>query len=110
PYDQHVALFREERHPTPVEDGSHVRYGYSSERLRSILEQGGLEVCDEGFVSGVVSQKLTNLLWKLTERVGLPLAWLIVLPLRALVILDKPLTRLLGYPHLCLAVRALKPA
>jgi len=110
PSDRHVALFREEQHPSQVEDGSHVRYGYSRERLRSILGEGGLEVCDEGFVSGFVSQKLTNLMWRLTERVGLPLAWLILLPLRALVILDKPLTRLLDYPYLCLTMRAIKPA
>jgi 2-polyprenyl-3-methyl-5-hydroxy-6-metoxy-1,4-benzoquinol methylase len=110
PFDEHNALFGETRHPSAVEDGSHVRYGYSPERLRSILEEAGLKVRDEGFVSGVVSQKLTNLMWRLTERVGLPAAWLIVLPLRALVVLDRPLTRMIGYPHLCVAVRAVKPA
>jgi 2-polyprenyl-3-methyl-5-hydroxy-6-metoxy-1,4-benzoquinol methylase len=110
PFDEHNALFRETRHPSTVEDGSHVRYGYSHERLRSILGEAGLELRDEGFVSGIISQKLTNLMWRLTERIGLPAAWLIVLPLRALVVLDGPLTRMVGYPHLCVAVRAIKPA
>ena len=110
PFDEHNSLFRETRHPSAVEDGSHVRYGYSHERLRSMLGEAGLEVRDEGFVSGVVSQKLTNLMWRLTELVGLPAAWLIVLPLRALVVLDRPLTRMVGYPHPCVAVRAIKPA
>src|SRR5262249_55591526 len=58
PFDGHRPLYTEERHPSPVEDGSHVRYGYSQERLRELVRNAGLEVESEGFVSGVVSQKL----------------------------------------------------
>jgi cyclopropane fatty-acyl-phospholipid synthase-like methyltransferase len=109
PYDAHRPLYSEERHPSSVEDGFHVRYGYSTQRLREIAEDAGLEVRSEHFVSGVVSQKLTDLMRRLTERVGLIAAWSILLPLRALVIADAPLTRMLRYPHLCVALCGVKP-
>jgi len=110
PFDGHRPLYSEERHPSPAEDGSHVRYGYSQERLRQVAQGAGLEVESEGFISGVVSQKLTDLLRRLTARLGRPAAWLIVLPLRALVVVDAPLTRMLGYPHLSVALCGVKRA
>jgi hypothetical protein len=110
PFDGHHPLYTEERHPSGVEDGSHVRYGYSAQRLREIAEQAGLEVRDEGFVSGVISQKVTNLMRRLSRRFGRPVAWLIVLPLRPLAVLDAPLSRLLGYPFLSVALSGSKRA
>jgi SAM-dependent methyltransferase len=109
PYEAHRPLYTEERHPSPVEDGSHVRYGYSPRRLRQLVEDAGMDVEDESFISGVVSQKLTDLMRRLSARVGLFPAWLIVLPLRLLVILDTPLSRALRYPHLSVALCAVKP-
>jgi SAM-dependent methyltransferase len=108
PYDGHRPLYTEEPEPSTEEDGSHVRYGYSRERLSQVADRAGLDVRDEGFVSGVVSQKLTDLMRRLTARVGLAPAWAIMLPLRALVIFDRPLTRLLGYPYLSVALCAVK--
>jgi SAM-dependent methyltransferase len=108
PFDGHRPLYTEEPHPTPVEDGSHVRYGYSQARLREIARGAGLEVADEGFVSGIVSQKLTDLMRRLTERLGLKAAWAMTLPLRALVLLDAPLSRLLRYPYLSVALCGVK--
>ena len=104
PSDAHHPLFSEEREPSDEEDGSHVRYGYSQERLRTIVQGAGLTVAQEGFISGVVSQKLTDLMRRLTERLGLAAAWALVLPLRPLVLIDAPLTRLLRYPHLSVAL------
>ena len=106
PYDAHRPLYTEELEPSPIEDGFHVRYGYSQQRLREIAAGAGLTIGAEGFVSGVVSQKLTSLMRWLTERLGLLPAWGLVLPLRALVVLDAPLTRVLRYPHLCVALCA----
>jgi SAM-dependent methyltransferase len=106
----HRPLFSEELQPSASEDGSHVRYGYSAERLRELVRQAGLEPSSEGLISGVVSQKVTNLMRRLTGRVGRPLAWLLVLPLRALVVLDAPLTRALRFPRLSIAVCAAKRA
>jgi SAM-dependent methyltransferase len=110
PFDGHHPLYSEERIPSPVEDGSHVRYGYSQERLRQIVRDAGLEVVDEGFISGVVSQKLTDLMRRLTERIGVPAAWALLLALRPLVILDAPLSRVLRYPYLSVALCGVKRA
>jgi SAM-dependent methyltransferase len=109
PYDGHRPLYTEEREPEPLEDGSHVRYGYSPERVREIAQAAGLQAHSEGFVSGIVSQALTNLMRRLTERFGLMPGWLAVLPLRAAVVLDAPLSRLLRYPYLSVALCALRP-
>ena len=85
-----------------------MRFGYSAERLREIAEGAGLEVESEGFVSGFVSQKLTNLMRRLTARVGRMPAWAIMLPPRPLVVFDRPLSRMLDYPYLSVALSAVK--
>jgi 2-polyprenyl-3-methyl-5-hydroxy-6-metoxy-1,4-benzoquinol methylase len=108
PYDAHHPLYSEDSHPSAVEDGSHVRYGYSQERLRQMAEGAGLQIMSEGFITGVVSQKLTSLMRRLTDWIGIRAAWLIVLPLRPLVILDAPLSRILRYPYLSVALCGIK--
>jgi len=108
PFDGHRPLYTEDPQPSPVEDGSHVRYGYSQERLRQIVTGAGLAVESEAFISGVVSQKLTDLMRRMSAGVGLMPAWLTVLPLRALALLDRPLSRLLHYPYLSVALCAVK--
>jgi hypothetical protein len=77
--------------------------------LRAILEGARLDVTTESYVSGVVSQKLTNLMRRATEFFGLRAAWLLILPLRALALADRPLTRLARVPYMCVAVIASKP-
>lgn len=109
PFDGHRALYSEDLDPSTVEDGSHVRYGYSPERLGQIAQGAGLEVSDEGYVSGMVSQKMTNLMRRLSVRFGVMTGWLLVLPLRPLVLLDGPLTRILSYPRLCVALVGVQP-
>ncbi len=106
PYAGHRPLYTEEREPSPLEDGSHVRYGYSREHLRAVAESAGLEVDGEAFVSGVVSQKLTDLMRRASERIGLFPAWLVLLGLRALVVLDAPLSKATRYPYLSVALCA----
>jgi SAM-dependent methyltransferase len=108
PFDAHHPLYTEEREPSPVEDGSHVRYGYSQARLREIVDAADLDVASEAFISGVVSQQLTNLMRKLSKRIGLLPAWMTLLPLRGLVAFDAPLSKLLRYPYLSVALCAVK--
>ena len=110
PFDGHHPLYSEDPEPRGVEDGSHVRFGYSQQRLRDLATAAGLEVESEAIVSGVVSQKLTTLMRRASARVGLPAAWALVLPLRLLVVLDRPLSRLLRYPYLSVALRGVKRA
>jgi SAM-dependent methyltransferase len=108
PYDRHRPLYTEDPEPSGVEDGSHVRYGYSQEQLARVIEAAGLEVMHETFVTGVISQKLIDLMRRLTERIGLLPAWLVVLPARPFIVFDRLLTRALGYPYLCVALRGVK--
>jgi SAM-dependent methyltransferase len=108
PYAEHRPLYTEEPNPSPVEDGSHVRYGYSQQQLRALAEDAGLEVVGEDFISGVISQKLTNLMRRLSGRLGVPLAWALTLPLRPLAVLDAPLSTLLRYPRLSVALQGVK--
>jgi 2-polyprenyl-3-methyl-5-hydroxy-6-metoxy-1,4-benzoquinol methylase len=41
PFEGHRPLHTEERHPSGAEDGSHVRYGYSQQRLRELAQAAG---------------------------------------------------------------------
>jgi SAM-dependent methyltransferase len=109
PFSGHHPLHTEEPNPSAVEDGSHVRFGYAPSRLREIAQAAGLSVTSEGFLSGIVSQRLTNLMRRLTERFGVAVGWATTLPLRPLVLLDRPLTRLTRYPCLSVSMSAVKP-
>jgi 2-polyprenyl-3-methyl-5-hydroxy-6-metoxy-1,4-benzoquinol methylase len=89
------------------EDGRHVRWGYTHAEVREIFEECGLQVVAEEYVSGVVSQQLTNL-WRMLKRENATLAWTVVLPLRLLYFLDAPLTKTFNYPHHCIGMVAVK--
>lgn len=108
PFEGHHPLYTEDPHPSGVEDGSHVRFGYSQAQLARLAHDAGLDVVEQSFVTGVLSQKLTSLMRWLTSRLGLLPAWIIVLPLRAVVIVDRPVTRMLRYPYMCVALRGVK--
>jgi SAM-dependent methyltransferase len=84
---------------SPTENGGHVRWGYTRDRVAEIFDSAGLTLIDQGRVSGVVSQILTNTMRRGEERRA-RLGWAIVLPLRPLQVFDRSLTRLLGRPEL----------
>lgn len=106
PFKGHKALLGEEL--SDHEDGGHVRWGYSCDEVRMLLERCGLSTISEGRISGVVSQQLTNL-GHLLDRVGTRYAALLALPLRVLQCLDRPLTLLTDYPFLCIGVVSTRP-
>lgn len=85
------------------EDGGHVRWGYGHEEMARLFAAAGLRVIAQEHVSGVVSQRITDLMRR-AQQVHLTLGWAVVLPLRLLQVLDRPLTRLLHWPLLCIAV------
>lgn len=94
----------------PIEDGGHVRRGYSEEMLRELCEVAGLEVVEVSYCSGLLSQKFTGLLRRLSA-ISYPFAWLVVLPLRLLPpLLDTLLSRLTGWPDYSICLVALKPS
>ncbi len=107
PFAGHKALLGESL--SQVEDGGHVRWGYTAQELRSIFSGAGLEVVAEGYLSGIVSQSITNLSRRLTTVVGTHVAWALTLPLRLFRWLDRPLTSLFKRPYLAIGVVGVKP-
>jgi 2-polyprenyl-3-methyl-5-hydroxy-6-metoxy-1,4-benzoquinol methylase len=81
-----------------MEDGGHVRRGYTEEALRSLCKTAHLEVLEIGYCSGYTSQKITGLL-RFLGRLHYLLGWAVVLPLRAIPPLVDPLiSQLTRYP------------
>ena len=97
-----------------TEDGGHVRWGYTHYELQTLLRRHGLEVVVAEYVSGVISQQITNLFRVLSlGRAGstwATIAWLLTFPLRTFQFFDPALTKLLNYPHMSVAVVGSKPS
>jgi len=105
PYKHYRHLFGDKL--SVSEDGGHVRWGYTHEEIRRLFDQYGLEVQVEGYISGFVSQQITNL-QRILSRLQGKLAWAFTFPLRVFQWVDRPLTRVLGYPHLSIGVVGVK--
>jgi SAM-dependent methyltransferase len=71
----------------PTETGWHVRRGYNKSMLLELLEICGLRCEEISYCSGVISQRVTRLMWWAAALHPL-LGWVIVLPLRPLTLLD----------------------
>lgn len=85
-----------------VEDGRHVRKGYTPERLRSLSEQAELEVLEIGFCSGWSSQKVVILLRGLQTHIGYAPAWALTFPLRLVPLLLDNLSAALPPYTICM--------
>ncbi len=92
-----------------VEDGSHVRKGYSPAMLQELCDLSGLKCEEISYCSGFFSQKITALQnW--LSRISFSFSWCITLPLRVLPILfDRPLAFLLNWPYYSICMVAYKP-
>jgi len=90
-----------------VEDGGHVRWGYTHKELKDMFNEYGLDVCVQDYISGYLSQQLTNLM-RITGKVNKILARVIVFPLRVFQIFDRPVTKLLKYPFHCVGIVGVK--
>ncbi|HEX7242282.1 MAG TPA: methyltransferase domain-containing protein [Longimicrobiaceae bacterium] len=90
-----------------VEDGGHVRWGYTHEELERLFAEQGLETTAKEYVSGWVPQKIMNLMRRV-GRVNAMAGWALTFPLRVFQPLDAPVTRMTGYPHLSVGVVAVK--
>ncbi len=92
-----------------IENGEHVRKGYSANGLKLLCSQSGLEVKKITFCSGLLSQKITFLFRKLSN-INLLFGWLIVLPLRILpVLFDRLVTNVFHWPYFSICLEAIKP-
>lgn len=108
PSHDHRPLFGERAHLSGVEDGRHVRWGYSQEQLASVLVAAGLEPVEFLHFGGYLTQRLCGVIWRL-QRISLPLAWVLTFPLRAVTLVDDRLTARLGIAFMSLGAVARKP-
>jgi 2-polyprenyl-3-methyl-5-hydroxy-6-metoxy-1,4-benzoquinol methylase len=93
-----------------VEDGGHVRYGYSHDDLRRLAEQAGLQVTALGHLVGPLSQGLFRAYFQLGQVNGL-LGWLATVPFRPFPpLLDGLLGRILPIPPYCVSAVLTRPA
>jgi 2-polyprenyl-3-methyl-5-hydroxy-6-metoxy-1,4-benzoquinol methylase len=105
PNSAHVPFFGETI--SEHEDGHHLRAGYTHDEMQRLLAEAGFHRSSRTFVSGVLSQKSFNVMYRL-NRMYPHLGWVVTLPLRLLRPLDGPLTRLTRYPPLSIGVVAIR--
>jgi 2-polyprenyl-3-methyl-5-hydroxy-6-metoxy-1,4-benzoquinol methylase len=92
-----------------VEDGGHVRKGYSPAMLRELCELSGLRVEAIGYCSGFTSQKITGVMRAVSGR-SAALAWVLCLPFRLIPpLVDPCLARVFGWPGFSITLEAYKP-
>lgn len=77
----------------PIEDGRHVRKGYSPIQLETLARMAGLSVLEVSSCSGFMSQKLAGVLRHLSTRVHPVIGWAAVLPFRMLPPVADPIIR-----------------
>lgn len=91
-----------------VEDGGHVRRGYTPEDFERLCKNAGLEIEKIDYVSGYLSQKLTGL-WRSLNRIHSVVAFAVVLPLRIFpVLFDGAITKMTNYPKYSISLIAKK--
>ena len=94
-------------HISAVENGDHVRWGYTHGEMRAMLDDAGLATVAEEYCSGIVSRGIGNI----ERRIGQlahALAWAATFPLRAFQVADRAATNALGAPYFSIAVVAEK--
>jgi SAM-dependent methyltransferase len=105
PYLNHRPVYGET--VSEVEDGGHVRFGYTHARLAELFAAAGLGVEEQGYLNGFFAQKVFSLYLRL-YRVHPKLGWLLTLPLRPLRVLDPLIGRLTGYPYMSVTMIGVK--
>lgn len=110
PFYHFIAMTPTDNGPySVVEDGGHVRRGYTEEMLRELCEHSGLRCEKISYCSGFLSQKITSL-FRCLSKVHPLFGWAIVLPLRLLPPLVDPLIdRLTNWPNFSICLEAYKP-
>lgn len=92
-----------------VEDGGHVRRGYSPDDLVRLCQQSGFEVVKIEYCSGVMSQKITSLKRIAANVTSEMISWPIVLPLRWIPpMFDSAVTRAMNWPDYSITLVARK--
>lgn len=104
------AISREDMGPfSKVEDGWHVRKGYSGQMLRELCDRAGLKTESITFCSGLLSQKITALM-RQVSKIHPIVGWAAVLSLRVLPpVLDGLITKMSRWPSFSICLEAYKP-
>jgi len=93
-----------------VEDGGHVRKGYTEVDLRRLGTDAGLVVDTISYCTGPVSQLVTWIHFNLSKRLGPLAGWLAIHPLRPLpIVLDPVLAKITRWPLYSICLEAHKP-
>jgi len=110
PYKHYKAITPEDDGPfSTVEDGRHVRRGYTEESYRALTDAAGLEILKVGFCSGFLSQFLTKTLRKMSAF-HYVVGWLVILPFRVLPpVLDPIISLTTKWPAYSMTLIATKP-
>lgn len=93
-----------------VENGDHVRWGYTHEELKTLCEEAGFEVIVADYVTGFVSQRLIFFERVMSRILPGKLAWVFTFPFRIFQVLDPLIMRCIHYPYLSVAIIAEKKA
>jgi SAM-dependent methyltransferase len=94
---------------TQVEDGGHVRRGYTKAMLEELCIHANLIPENISYCSGFLSQKITATQRVLSDIHPL-LAWTVILPLRILPpIFDLFIAKFLHWPYYSICLEAIKP-
>lgn len=92
-----------------VEDGGHVRKGYTAEELIELSRYAGLVSPEISFCTGLLSQKITRLHF-VSKKIHPVVAWSLINPFRPLPpLLDSFVTKLTLYPSYSICLEARKP-
>jgi cyclopropane fatty-acyl-phospholipid synthase-like methyltransferase len=110
PYYLYNPINSEDKGPfLPIENGEHVRRGYSEAMLRELFDNSGLKIEKFEYCSGFLSQKLCAM-QRYISKANPTLAWVLILPFRIFpIILDPFLLSISKYPSYSICVEGFKP-
>jgi SAM-dependent methyltransferase len=93
----------------PIENGGHVRRGYTPDDLKKISGLAGFEVENIEYCSGLFSQRITRFLRILYKHLPVLAGWSLTLPLRAVPpLLDSWVSPVMKWPGYSITLMARK--
>lgn len=92
-----------------VEDGNHVRRGYSEGMLEALCGHADLIPQKISYCSGFLSQKITAIM-RFLSRIHPLIGWAVIVPLRIMPpLFDPMITKWLRWPFFSICLEAVKP-
>ena len=93
-----------------IEDGNHVRRGYTKTMFEELCELSGFKLQEISSCSGFLSQKIFVIFDFLRKLFGLKISWLLTLPLRILpIVFDPFIKKITNYEDASICLVAYKP-